>query len=366
MNKPLLQLQRAERCCAAHLCEDAHVPFIFGSDILAVILRQVARFLAGEAAPSRERQPARSARDSPAASTAGRCPTRALPSPASAPPARRRLCAKQPRRRLPAPSTAMRFLALLLVVVVRLARAGAHGGHHHREEGEAEAGRALAGLLASGEGALPPGAVETLLNIAAARVQCPDGPCGKCISAADIFALTEKKPPANTANLTSSELLPFSSGLAFYFSDPLGACQEVAEGRWVAAVRAFQTKFLGGNPAEGPTPEKVAELMATIQKKRHEPGVMVCAETSTCRYPERCREGEMPPQKSCAGVDQILENSTAISSRVASDPAGRVLATVAHHVLKGGCFRALPSERYFVDYIYWRYSNETHNLTLAS
>ncbi|KAL8181497.1 UNVERIFIED_CONTAM: hypothetical protein K2H54_003578 [Gekko kuhli] len=80
----------------------------------------------------------------------------------------------------------MRLLALLLLV--RLAAAGPHAPRHHGHdhehhdaagEEEEEARLALARLLASGEGAVPRGAVEALLNIAAARVQCPAGPCGK-------------------------------------------------------------------------------------------------------------------------------------------------------------------------------------------
>ncbi|KAL8181477.1 UNVERIFIED_CONTAM: hypothetical protein K2H54_002979 [Gekko kuhli] len=82
----------------------------------------------------------------------------------------------------------MRLLALLLLV--RLAAAGPHAPRHHGHDHdhehhdaageEEEAARlALARLLASGEGAVPRGAVEALLNIAAARVQCPAGPCGK-------------------------------------------------------------------------------------------------------------------------------------------------------------------------------------------
>lgn len=34
-------------------------------------------------------------------------------------------------------------------------------------------------LLSSGEGSVPRGTVEALLNIAVARVQCPEVPCGK-------------------------------------------------------------------------------------------------------------------------------------------------------------------------------------------
>ncbi|XP_062987445.1 zinc transporter ZIP4 [Elgaria multicarinata webbii] len=198
-------------------------------------------------------------------------------------------------------------------------------------------------LSRSAEGSLPRGAVEDLLNIAAARVQCPAGPCGKCISAPEIFELAGKKTPGD-ANLTSSELLHFSVGLVFYLTDPMAACQAVTAGHWVEKARAFQAKFSEGNSAGGPTEEKVAELMAAIQRNI------------------KGSEGE----ESCAGVAQILENSTLISRRVAPEPAGQVLAALAYHVLKGSCFHALPPEHYFVDYIFHRYSNESHNLTLEA
>uniref|UniRef100_A0A8D2LTR0 Solute carrier family 39 member 4 n=1 Tax=Varanus komodoensis TaxID=61221 RepID=A0A8D2LTR0_VARKO len=54
----------------------------------------------------------------------------------------------------------------------------------------------------------------------------------------------------------------------------------------------------------------------------------------------------------CAGAPQILANSTLVSSRVTPDPAGRVLATLAYHVLKGGCLHPLPPEHYFVEYLF--------------
>lgn len=61
----------------------------------------------------------------------------------------------------------------------------------------------------------------------------------------------------------------------------------------------------------------------------------------------------------------ILESSTAISSQVARDRPGQVLAATAYHVLNGGCFYALPPEHYFLEYVFQRYGNDTHNLTLA-
>uniref|UniRef100_A0A8D2LSG4 Solute carrier family 39 member 4 n=1 Tax=Varanus komodoensis TaxID=61221 RepID=A0A8D2LSG4_VARKO len=68
---------------------------------------------------------------------------------------------------------------------------------------------------------------------------------------------------------------------------------------------------------------------------------------------------------SCAGAPQILANSTLVSSRVTPDPAGRVLATLAYHVLKGGCLHPLPPEHYFVEYLFQQFGNDTHNLTQA-
>ncbi|XP_061463115.1 zinc transporter ZIP4 [Rhineura floridana] len=192
-------------------------------------------------------------------------------------------------------------------------------------------------LSLSKEGVLPQGTVESLLNIAVGRVQCPAVPCEKCLSAQDIFALTNKT--AGDVNLTSSELLQFSAGLAFYLTNPTATCRAVANGQWVAKVHAFQMGFSTGRPLQ----EKVAELMGAIHRNIKDNG----------------------RKESCAGMAQILGNSMLISSQVTSDPAGRVLVAIAYHVLKGGCFHALPPEHYFVDYIFQHYGNKTHNLTLA-
>ncbi|XP_042321643.1 zinc transporter ZIP4 [Sceloporus undulatus] len=198
-------------------------------------------------------------------------------------------------------------------------------------------------LASSTEGALTRGTVEALLNIATARAQCPEVPCGKCITAPDIFALTGKKTSSD-ANLTSSEIVPFSAALVFYFSDPAAACQAVTGTHWVDEVHNFQTRFSQGNPMGRPMQEKAAELMGTIQENI---------------------KGSDREKESCAGVAQILGNSTLISNRITSDLSEQVLVAIASHALKGGCFRALPPESYFVEYIFQRYSNGTHNFTLA-
>ncbi|XP_007442410.2 zinc transporter ZIP4 isoform X1 [Python bivittatus] len=163
---------------------------------------------------------------------------------------------------------------------------------------------------------------------------------GKCLSAPNIFELVGKTD-SGEANLTSLELLPFSAGLVWYFSDPEAACQAVTDRRWATEVRAFQVRFFSGNPAAGPTPEKVARRMQLMQRhviKKEEP---------------------------CAEVGQILENSMSVSRHVAPNPAGQVLVFLSYHVLRGSCFHALPHQHYFLDYIFQHYSNGTQNLTLA-
>uniref|UniRef100_A0A8D0HEG7 Zinc transporter ZIP4 N-terminal domain-containing protein n=1 Tax=Sphenodon punctatus TaxID=8508 RepID=A0A8D0HEG7_SPHPU len=196
--------------------------------------------------------------------------------------------------------------------------------------------------LASGELALPRAALEPLLNIAAARAHCPPAPCGKCLSALDILALVGK-PAAGDANLTASELPPFFAGVLFYLTDPTAACAAVKNGHWVAKAGAFLASFSEGNPAAGPSEERVAALLGALRKNY--------------------RDAELG--QACMDARRILHDSADVSPRVTPDPGRRVLVTVAYRALRGDCFRALPPESYFVEYILHRYGNETHNLTLA-
>ena len=91
----------------------------------------------------------------------------------------------------------------------------------------------------------------------------------QCVSVANVFALVGKKTLSG-ADLTSSELVGFSAGLLFYLTDPAGACQATRAGLWVDKARAFQTRFSTGNPASGPTKEKVAELLGAVQQNAKE------------------------------------------------------------------------------------------------
>ncbi|KAK9402840.1 zinc transporter ZIP4 [Crotalus adamanteus] len=151
------------------------------------------------------------------------------------------------------------------------------------------------------------------------------------------------KTTSGEVNLTSPELLTFSAGLVVYFSDPVAACTAMTKKHWVSEVRGFQSKFFDGNPAAGPTSEKVARQMLVIQRNAK----------------------SVKKEEPCAEVGQILKSSTSVSRHVASNPAGKMLAFLSYHVLRGGCFHALPHQHYFLDYIFQHYSNGSHNLTLA-
>ncbi|XP_013924747.1 PREDICTED: zinc transporter ZIP4-like [Thamnophis sirtalis] len=120
-------------------------------------------------------------------------------------------------------------------------------------------------LSGSREGVLPRRSVDALLNIARSRVQCSAVPCEKCLSSANVFELVGKTA-SGEVNLTSVELLTFSAGLVFYFSDPADACEAMAKKQWVAEVHDFQNKFFNGSPLAGPNREKVAQQMLLIQK----------------------------------------------------------------------------------------------------
>uniref|UniRef100_A0A8C8S2A3 Zinc transporter ZIP4/12 EF-hand domain-containing protein n=1 Tax=Pelusios castaneus TaxID=367368 RepID=A0A8C8S2A3_9SAUR len=148
----------------------------------------------------------------------------------------------------------------------------------------------------------------------------------QCIAVPDVFTLVGKTGTGD-ANLTAADLLPLCTGVLLYLSDPVGTCTAVKGGQWAGQVRAFLASFSNGNPAAGPTPEKVAELWLRTPK------------TPLC----------------C---------SATVSGQVAADMAGQVLVMVGYHALLGDCFHALPPPHYFLGYIFRRYGNESQNLTL--
>ncbi|XP_074842589.1 zinc transporter ZIP4-like isoform X1 [Carettochelys insculpta] len=233
-------------------------------------------------------------------------------------------------------------MALLLPLVLLCLGAAARPGRGAPVPSLEEALQSMWALLASGEGSLSHAALDSLLNTVAARVQCAEVPCEKCIFMPDVFTLVGKAGTGE-ANLTAGELLPLSAGLLLYLTDPPATCTAVRGGQWAAKAGAFLASFSSGNTTAGLSAEKVAELLGNLREHyrdadRHQP---------------------------CLDADAVLRESALVSGRVAAEGAGRELVTVAYHVLQGDCFQALPPPHYFLGYLFRRYGNESHNLTLA-
>uniref|UniRef100_A0A8C4VCH2 Zinc transporter ZIP4 n=1 Tax=Gopherus evgoodei TaxID=1825980 RepID=A0A8C4VCH2_9SAUR len=188
-------------------------------------------------------------------------------------------------------------------------------------------GRATLGLV----GSAGPRPKSQLVTMGLSVVWCVPASalplCPQCISVPDIFMLVGKAGTGDT-NLTATELLQLGAGMLLYLTDPVATCAAVRGGQWVAEARAFLTSFSSGNPAVGPTAEKVAELLGAAAVPQHP---QACAPQTT---------GELP------------------------EPVP-VLVTIMYHVLLGDCFHALPPPHYFLGYIFRRYGNESQNLTLA-
>ncbi|KAF0883115.1 S39A4 protein, partial [Crocuta crocuta] len=197
----------------------------------------------------------------------------------------------------------------------------------------------LLALLSSGQGALDPVVLGSLLNTLADRVHCANGPCGKCLTVDDALALGRPEKPGLPGGpvLEHRHIARFSAAVALYLSDPKGTCADVQAGRW--ATRADHLlALLKGPKALAPG---LGRLLQRIQ-----------AQTS----------GWPAAEKACVDLPQLLEEAAGAGSP--GDP-GLVLATLVDHVSSGACFHALPSPQYFVDFVFRQHSGETPNITLT-
>ncbi|XP_064364039.1 zinc transporter ZIP4 isoform X2 [Dromaius novaehollandiae] len=198
---------------------------------------------------------------------------------------------------------------------------------------------ALGALLSSGEGSLPRAAVEALVGAAAARAHCPAAPCGKCLSAEDVFGLVGKAGRRD-ARLEAAELPWLGTAVLLAVTDPAGACAAAAAGRLPARARAFHAAFAA---AARPSPRDVAELLGAVGRY----------------YRPAAALGEP-----CVDAARVLAESAAAAPGVGAGLAERVLATLGAHVLRGSCLRALPPPAFFLDYIFERFGNGSQNLSL--
>ncbi|XP_068789659.1 zinc transporter ZIP4 [Struthio camelus] len=238
------------------------------------------------------------------------------------------------------------LLALSLAAAADATAAHATAAHATAAHATAAAGppAALGALLSSGEGALPRAAVEALVGAAAARAHCPAGPCGKCISAEDVFGLVGKGGRRDDARLEAAELPWLGTAVLLAVSEPAGACAATAAGSWAARARALHASFAGAAAPGGPSLEAVAGLMGAVQRNY--------------------RGAAAAQHEPCVDAARVLAESAAAAPRVGAGLAERVLATLGAHVVRGSCLRALPPPTFFLDYIFERFGNGSQNLSL--
>ncbi|XP_008068173.2 zinc transporter ZIP4 [Carlito syrichta] len=197
----------------------------------------------------------------------------------------------------------------------------------------------LLSLLTSGQGSLDQEALGGLLNTLAARVQCTEGPCGKCLSVEDALGLGMPKEPGPLPGpvLESRYIAHLSAAATLYLSNPEGTCEDVRAGHW-ASHADHLLALLEGPKALIPG---LSRLLQSIQ-------------TQAVR--------QTTEEETCVDIPQLLEEAEGAG---APGSPGAVLAALLDHIVSGSCFRALPSPQYFVDFVFRQHSGEAVNITLA-
>ncbi|XP_044514268.1 zinc transporter ZIP4 [Gracilinanus agilis] len=190
-------------------------------------------------------------------------------------------------------------------------------------------------LLTSNQSSLDRDALGSLLNTLVARVQCPDEPCGKCITVENVLALG-----GQSSVLHSRDVARFCAGMALYLSDPEGTCAAIQGGSWGSQADSLLHSLASAGAHYA---NILNRLLQQIQG----------------HYPEGTGHGE-----SCMDTHQILEEAAGAPGPEGQGPS-RALAAVLDHILAGSCFHVLPSPQYFIDFIFRLHGNESRNLTLS-
>ncbi|XP_043835019.1 zinc transporter ZIP4 [Dromiciops gliroides] len=192
----------------------------------------------------------------------------------------------------------------------------------------------LLSLLTSNQSSMDSVALSSLLNTLAARVQCPEEPCGKCMTVENVLALAGQGLIQGPQNVTR-----FCAGIALYLSDPKGTCAAIQDGSW-------------GSKAD--------HLLASLTSAgTHYPNIL----NQLLQQIQGHYQGEDSNGKSCVDTHQILEEAAGAQGDDGQGPS-TALAALLDHALAGSCFHVLPSPQYFIDFVFRLHSNESRNLTL--
>ncbi|XP_072458832.1 zinc transporter ZIP4 isoform X2 [Notamacropus eugenii] len=191
----------------------------------------------------------------------------------------------------------------------------------------------LLNVLTSNQSSLDQAALGSLLNTLAARVQCLDEPCGKCMTVENALALAGQGGILSSQNVTQ-----FCAGIALYLRDPESTCAAIQAGSWGSQAESFLASLASAGVHY---PNILNQLLQQIQ--RH-------------------YQGE--PGQSCVDIHQILEEAAGAQGTESQGPS-QALAALLDHAIAGSCFHVLPSPQYFIDFVFRLHSNESRNLTLS-
>ncbi|XP_006830947.1 PREDICTED: zinc transporter ZIP4 [Chrysochloris asiatica] len=194
-------------------------------------------------------------------------------------------------------------------------------------------------MLTSGRGSLDREVLGGLLNTLAARVHCASGPCGKCLSVEDALALswTQKSGITEESSiLHAGDIARLSAAAALYLSNPEGTCVDIQAGRWGSHADHLLASL--------EAPESLTLGLSLLLRKMQ-------AQSGTPHTDE----------EACVAVSQLLEEATAEGP----GGPGPALTALLDHVQSGDCFQALPTPKYFVDFVFRKHTSEAPNITLS-
>ncbi|XP_061670119.1 zinc transporter ZIP4-like isoform X2 [Syngnathoides biaculeatus] len=229
-----------------------------------------------------------------------------------------------------------------------------------------EAFGAVAGLLLPDQQRqhLGEGSLVTLFNTLENRVQCGEVPCGKCNLTDSVHQLINNHSDHRRGSdeeqhgVDVSGFTTLAAGCVLYLSSPDTMCTAAAQGRWGQEVEHFLDGIASGNSHEHHHEEEEAEEGDPCHGREHRHVGLHGLESALS---ELLKHYESSGNESCVTASDIMLEVGAPSAEQ-TQAAGAVLGRVLYHALRGRCFRSLPEESFFLDYIMHQLGSE--NITI--
>ncbi|XP_047461458.1 zinc transporter ZIP4-like [Mugil cephalus] len=199
-------------------------------------------------------------------------------------------------------------------------------------------------VLSPGQHHLTGESLRSLFNTLEKRVQCAEVSCEKCDLAGSVHQLIgnssiHRKPEAkhSTEDITVdvSQFTSLAAGCVLYLSAPGLVCNATSQGKWKAEAEHFLHNLVHRDHHQPHHDHDhmhtdVEALEALLQELRH-------------HY-------EPSHHEMCVTASDIMRAVHGDHTQI----VGAVLGRVLYHALLGDCFRVLPEESFFLDFIMGR------------